>query len=99
MPVGVSRDWCRRIPFAKGLFHRAISQSGGFSPALVASGQNFADEGGHHTSARELTNKLLIADGLVEDAAGARGFQEDWSSTQIRDYLYGKSPEDIYAMK
>ncbi len=83
-------------PLAKGLFHRAVSQSGGFAVTSLAQAQNYVDEGGHHTSARELTNQLLVLDGIADDTAGARTFQEDWSNAEIRDYLYGKSAEDIF---
>ncbi|MEZ5550946.1 MAG: carboxylesterase family protein [Pseudomonadales bacterium] len=83
-------------PLAKGLFHRAIVQSGGFSPTPIEQARNYATEGGHVNSARELVNKLLIADGTVSDLAAARTYQGDMGSAAIRDYLYNKPVEAIF---
>ena len=41
-------------PLAKGLFHRAIVQSGGFSPTPISYGQNYQADGGSALSSREL---------------------------------------------
>ena len=85
-------------PLAKGLFQRAIVQSGGYGVSSLASGQNHQDEGGHQYSAPEIVNALLIADGMAADAATARAIQDGWTAAQTRDYLYAKTPADIYAL-
>lgn len=85
-------------PLAKGLFHRAISQSGGFSPTPMIQAQNHITEGGHRYSAREILNHLLVADGTVGDLAAARDYQSDMGKPNVREYLYNKTAEDIFAL-
>lgn len=85
-------------PLAKGLFHKAIVQSGGFSPTPVSSGQDYAAEGGHALSARELVNLRLVADGQAADTDAATLIQNDMSQSQLRDYLYSLKVEDIFGV-
>ena len=85
-------------PLAKGLFHRAVVQSGGYGVADVAQGQAHEEDGGHPNSAREVTSALLIADGLAADAAAARALQENWPSAKLAEYLHGKAPAELYAV-
>lgn len=85
-------------PLAKGLFHRAIVQSGGFNAASMAEAQNYADEGGAAMSAREIVSHLLVADGTVPDLSAARRYQTDMGRSRLREYLYGKTPEEIFAV-
>ncbi|MEZ5596779.1 MAG: carboxylesterase family protein [Pseudomonadales bacterium] len=85
-------------PLAKGLFHRAIVQSGGFSPAPMALASGYVEDGGHVNSAREVLNQLLVKDALVADRAAARTFQADMGAPRIREYLYGKSVEELFAI-
>ncbi len=85
-------------PLAKGLFHRAVVQSGGYGVASLASGQNHQDEGGHRYSAPEIVNALLIADGRAADATAARAIQDGWTPAETRDYLYAKTPANIYSL-
>ena len=84
-------------PLAAGLFHRAVVQSGGFEAADPVRGRNFSDEGGHEFSGPEIVNHLLVADGLADDTRGARRHQETMDNATVRDYLYGKSPGEIFA--
>jgi len=83
-------------PLARGLFHRAIVESGGFRATPMAEASNYADEGGHAMSAREIVNHLLVADGTVPDLAGARTYQIDMGPGVLREYLYAKTPEEIF---
>jgi para-nitrobenzyl esterase len=85
-------------PLAKGLFHRAISQSGGFSPTPMTEARNPEDQGGHPFSAAEIVNRLLVADGSAADGAAATTLQAAMSPEEIRAYLYGKTPEEIFAL-
>ncbi len=84
-------------PLAKGLFHRAIVESGGFSTTPMDVAGNFASEGGHPNSAREIVDHLLVRDGTVPDLAAARSYQSDMTSAKLRDYLSGKTAENIFA--
>ena len=85
-------------PLAKGLFHRAIVQSGSYRAVPVAEGQAQAVDGGHPNSAREIASALLMADGLAADAATARALQETWPAAKLAEYLRGKAPADLYAV-
>ncbi|MFV2089150.1 MAG: carboxylesterase/lipase family protein [Pseudomonadales bacterium] len=84
-------------PLASGLFHRAIVQSGGFSPTSMEQARNHSSEGGHAFSAREIVSHLLVTDGTVADLESARSYQSDMGTTKLREYLYGKSIEEIFA--
>lgn len=84
-------------PLAAGLFHRAIVQSGGFQAAPIERARNYAVDGGHPNSAREITSRLLINDGTVSDLEGARSYQTDMSPASLREYLYAKTADDIFA--
>jgi len=85
-------------PLAEGLFHRAISQSGGFSPTPMREARETVDNGGHPFSAREIVNRLLVADGTVSNRDAAQRIQEDMSTSELRDYLYRQSLDDIFAL-
>ncbi|MCY3560808.1 MAG: carboxylesterase family protein, partial [bacterium] len=85
-------------PLAEGLFHRAAVQSGGYGVSSLASGQNHPDDGGHQYSAPEVLTALLIADGKAADADAARALQEGWTPAEMRNYLYAKTPADIYGL-
>jgi para-nitrobenzyl esterase len=79
-------------PLAEGLFHRAIVQSGGYSPTSMTKASNPVAEGGDDYSATEILSHLLVSDGTVADLAAARSYQSDMGRGAIRDYLYGNSP-------
>ncbi len=85
-------------PLAAGLFHRAIVQSGGFGVTTMNQAQNFASEGGHDRSAMEITNALLINDGIADNTADATAHQIAMSYDEVHDYLYGKTAEDLFAV-
>ena len=84
-------------PLAAGLFHRAVVQSGGFEATDPVRGRNYSDDGGHDFSAPEIVDRLLIADGIAANGRGAREHQQAWDSAEAREYLYGKSPGEIFA--
>lgn len=85
-------------PLAEGLFHRAISQSGGFQATPMSRASRPIEEGGHSYSAPEIVNKLLMADGTVSDREGALAIQNDMSREELRAYLYGRTPEDVLGL-
>ncbi|MCP4749450.1 MAG: carboxylesterase family protein, partial [Proteobacteria bacterium] len=84
-------------PKAKGLFHRAIVQSGGSATIEIAKGEDYKDaaDPGHTFSSREIINQLLINDGTAADRNAAKSHQDKMSSPEIARYLYGKTPQDI----
>ena len=84
-------------PLAKGLFQRAISQSGGYRPASMTEAGSFRDAGGHAFSAREIVNRLLVRDSTVADRDAAVVYQGDMSPDALRGYLYDKSIAEIFS--
>ncbi|TNF89411.1 MAG: carboxylesterase, partial [Gammaproteobacteria bacterium] len=85
-------------PLAEGLFHRAIVQSGGFNPVSMASAQSFEADGGHANSAPEITSRLLVQDGTVGNLEAARTYHADMGPAATREYLYSKTPEEIFQL-
>ena len=85
-------------PRASGLFHRAISQSGGTGFASVANAENFTDdaEPGAHWSSNEVLLKLLIKDGRAADRAAAKTVAAAMDNAAIAAYLRGKSTWELY---
>jgi para-nitrobenzyl esterase len=82
---------------AAGLFHKAVSESGGVGTVEMSYGQNYMDdpsEPGHVNSSREILNNLLIADG-APDRAAAKAIQDGMTDQEIEDYLYGKTGAEI----
>ncbi len=85
-------------PLAKGLFHRAIVQSGGYSTNKISVGQNFVADGGHPLSSSEIVSKLLVTDGTVKSEDAAKSLQADMSRSYTRQYLYNKSAEELFQL-
>ncbi len=84
-------------PLAAGLFHGAIVQSGAYWSREPAKGSAYSDAGGHANSGPEIVNHLIAADGLAAEGQTPRQFQDAWSDAEIRDYLYAKTPQEIFA--
>ena len=87
-------------PRAKGLFHRAIVQSGAARTDTIAVAENYRDAGvaGHHYSSREVINRMLIADKIAPDREAARKHQERMNDSEIAEYLYDKSSSDMLSV-
>ena len=85
-------------PLAKGLFQRAISQSGGYRPASMTEAGGFREAGGHAFSAREVVNRLLLQDRTVADRDAAVAYQGDMSPEALRGYLHDKSVAEIFSV-
>ncbi len=64
-------------PLAKGLFQRAIVESGGLFVAPRSVAENYHDDAnpGHPFSGREVVNRLLVNDGKAADTAAAKTAQ------------------------
>jgi para-nitrobenzyl esterase len=76
-------------PRAKGLFHRAIVQSGALRSVSVAEAENARDDSppGHARSSTELLLQLLEQEGRAADRAGAREILSAMSPDEIAAYL------------
>jgi para-nitrobenzyl esterase len=84
-------------PQAKGLFHRAVIESGGLGSSTMAQAENFSDDAvpGDEFSSSEVINKLLIADGTVPDRSAAKAYQEQISNEALAEYLRSKKNYDL----
>ncbi len=88
-----------QAPGARGLFHRAISQSGGLYGASLAAAENFENdaEPGQSGSSNETLVSLLVADGTAADRTAARARLGDMTPQQIATYLRSKSAAELLA--
>jgi para-nitrobenzyl esterase len=86
-------------PLARGLFHKAIIESGVLWHETVTQAQAYRDapEPGQRHSARELVNQLLLADYRAPDRASAIAVQNAMSDAELAAYLRGKSTEELMA--
>ncbi len=86
-------------PPAKGLFHRAIAQSGVLRTLRQSAAENYSDDSdpGLPFSSREFINGLLLTDGSALDRAAAKVRQQQMSDADIANYLRGKSVEQLLA--
>lgn len=87
-------------PQAKGLFHRAISQSGGLWMSTPEQGEHFTDDpdpGDAHSS-NEVLLALLQRDGSAADRAAAKAKLAAMTPAQAAAYLRGKSAAELLAV-
>jgi para-nitrobenzyl esterase len=85
-------------PKARGLFHKAISQSGMARIVSIENAENYKDDvtaKGHPFSSREVINRLLIADGRAADRDAAKEYQNRMNNDEIASYLRQKNNYDI----
>jgi len=75
-------------PLAKGLFHKAISESGGASTYSVSDGEE---------SARNVLLKLLVNDKTAADETAAAKHLDSMSNAEITTYLRSKPAAEFYA--
>ena len=82
---------------AKGLFHRAIIQSGGMGGSTTAEAENFSDGDppGHPYSSSEIITSLLVRDGTAPDREAARQHMASMGAAELESYLRGKSHQEI----
>jgi para-nitrobenzyl esterase len=87
-------------PAAKGLFHRAIAQSGGLWMSSPAQAEHFADDAdaGDAHSSNEVLLALLQRDGRATDRAGAKAALAAMAPADIAAYLRGKSPAELLSV-
>jgi len=85
-------------PQARGLFHRAIVQSGGLTTESPARAERLTDDPvapGTAQSSSEIILRLLEADGTAGDRAAAKARLAAMSNEDIASYVRGKSTLDI----
>jgi para-nitrobenzyl esterase len=80
-------------PRARGLFHRAIVQSGGTRTSPMARAEHLVDapEPGDEWSSGEVLLRLLIRDGEAPDREGAKARLAAMSDAEVAGYLRGQS--------
>ena len=80
-------------PPARGLFHRAIVESGGFWPSTPSQAENFTDapQPGAANSSAEVLVRLMVSDGTAPNRAAARAHLAATSDADLVRYLHAKS--------
>jgi para-nitrobenzyl esterase len=86
-------------PLAKGLFQRAIVQSGTTATMAIEDAENCSDDAipGNAQSSGELLLRLLIDDGLAENRMAAKQEAAAMDAPAIAHYLRGKSFAELDA--
>ncbi len=85
-------------PLSKGLFHRAISQSGMPATRTLIEASHFtddADQPGAEGSSREVLVMRLLREGKAKDRAGAKQVLASMSPEAIAAYLRGLTAEQL----
>lgn len=87
-------------PPAQGLFHRAISQSGGTWSTSIAGAENWTDDEapGRAFSSREFIAALAQADGTADSREAAKAYVETADPTELGRYLRAKTTDEIMAV-
>ena len=82
---------------AKGLFHRAISQSGVLASVSRAEAENpvNAPEPGWPQSSAEAVVSLLERAGVVPDRGAARGYAQELPKADLAEFLRGRSAKEV----
>ena len=82
----------------KGLFHKAIIQSGGIKPGDIDHSESYLEENlpWKNYSSRELVNQLILNMGMASDRDSAKSLQEDMSHSEIEGLMRNASSEEIY---
>ena len=86
-------------PLAKGLFHRAIAQSGSMSTTPRWRAENFQDDAqpGQSLSSREWLSLQLQHSGRARDPAAGRAMQLLMSDEETRYFMYSRNAQEILA--
>jgi para-nitrobenzyl esterase len=81
-------------PLARGLFHRAISQSGALLEMPLATALNYTDDGvpGLPNSGPEVVNAILMREGRAKDRTAAKRLQGQMSDADLRQLLQSQTP-------
>lgn len=84
-------------PLARGLFHRAIVQSGLATTTALERGEHFTDDAlpGLENSSSETLARLLVAAGRAQDRASAKTVIASMDDAQVADFLRAQTPEAL----
>ncbi|CAN0013657.1 unnamed protein product, partial [Discosporangium mesarthrocarpum] len=85
-------------PAARGLFHRAIPQSGSTRSYSRAEAEHAVDAPaapGHRFSSAEVVVRLLVDAGVVPDAAAARSYAADLPPSDLLEFLRAREPREV----
>ncbi len=84
-------------PMARGLFDRAIMQSGSIASQEVDTATNYIDDAapGDPNSSQEVTLRLLLADGAAPNRDAAKAHAKSLSRAELAATLRAKSVEQI----
>jgi len=87
-------------PLAEGLFHRAISQSGGLTLTDMTTAKNYQDdpEPGSPYSSGELLLHTLIDAGEVPDREAAKQRVAGMSKDEVKAWLLTRTPEQVFSL-
>ena len=83
-------------PSAKGLFHRAIVQSGSFIATPPEEGSALADDGGHTQSSSQIALKILVKKDLATDLSDAKEKLLSMSTRDLHQLFMKTSPAELY---
>ena len=83
-------------PRAKGLFHKAIVQSGRSITTTLQRAQAFRFDGGHEHSAKEISKKLLINEGEAANQQAAIDLHQSWSNDKMAYFLRNLSVTRLF---
>ena len=84
-------------PGARGLFHRAIVQSGSTASTSMTEAVHYRDDEppGHVFSSQEVVSTLLVRDGSAPDREAARRFVGGLGPDAVATYLRGKTSREM----
>jgi len=85
-------------PRAKGLFHRAISQSGALATSPIAEAEAFVTDDPRRAGSGEFLLRYLQTDGRADDRDAAKQVLAQMPPTEIEAYLRGKTPAELLAI-
>lgn len=84
-------------PQAKGLFHRAIAQSGGLARTAPELAERPAAEGGHQNSSAEMLARLLVKAGRAKSAEAARALAAGLGDEAAAAFLRSRSLQSLFS--
>lgn len=84
-------------PLAKGLFHKAISQSGSAATMKLSRAENFLSDKvpSMQNSSNEVFARLLMEDGKAIDQQAAKALIDSMLAAEAMRYLRAKSSEEL----
>lgn len=84
-------------PQARGLFHRAIVQSGGLTRTALEAAERPAAEGGHENSSAEVLARLLVKAGRAKGLAAAHALAAGLSDEAAAAFLRSRSLQTLFS--